>query len=121
MSACRIVALLMCEHMFAHEEPSESFAFARGGGRRFALNARELSSRAPEVVAPRSSSTVRRGEASRRRGASVRLHVSRLRPAYAPAFGLAGRSEVAIYLLLIALDDLGIADLGGTWVPAGLA
>src|SRR4051794_11125735 len=32
-------------------------------------------------------STVRRGEASRRRGASVRLRVSRLCPAYAPAFG----------------------------------
>src|SRR5881227_3922267 len=36
----------------------------------------------------RMSSTVRRGEASRRRLASVRLRVSRLRPAYAPAVGV---------------------------------
>jgi hypothetical protein len=44
-----------------------------------------LSPRAPRVRGSRLSSTVRRGEASRRRGASVRLRVSRLRQPYAPA------------------------------------
>src|SRR5207248_6477435 len=42
----------------------------------------------------RSAPAVRRGEASRRRLASVRLRVSRLRLAYAPA-SVAGRTDVS--------------------------
>ena len=59
---------------------------SRLGGRRFALSARAKPARSRG--GSRSSSTVRRGEASRRRGASVRLRVSRLPPAYAPTLGL---------------------------------
>ena len=60
--------------------------------RRFAGNARGLSPRALSAGWPASSS-VRCGEAPRRRSASVRLRLSRLRLAYPPALGeFAGRA-----------------------------
>jgi hypothetical protein len=71
-----------------HYQLERKLRFRSGWVLRFALNARGHSPRAPGVAGSRSSSTVRRGEASRRRGASVRLRVNRLRPAYAPALDL---------------------------------
>jgi hypothetical protein len=55
-----------------------------------------LSPRAPRVRGSRLSSTVRRSEASRRRGASVRLRVSRLRPGLRSGLEVVGRSDVSL-------------------------